>query len=118
MTRDPAGVQLSLATTGETKSGTFAWQLLSTEAVTSAGQEPLGGVVSATITDTFVSAVAPHGSLTFNVMTLVPMGNEAVNDEFVPKTAPWVLHSKMRGSPSGSLEPEPFRVTEDWQSAD
>ena len=46
------GVQLSVATTCEAKLGTAAWQLLSAEAVTEAGQVPAGGVVSATTTVT------------------------------------------------------------------
>ena len=50
MVREPAGVQLSLATVPVATSGTAAWQLASAEAVPPAGTEVIvGTVVSAVI---------------------------------------------------------------------
>ena len=113
MTRDLLGVQLSVAITWEVKSGTTAWQFASAETVTGPGQEPTGGVVSATITVTLLWEESPQASVTLRVTTLVPIGRATVRVAEVPRTLPAEDHSYVSGPLPGLLECDPSRVTWD-----
>src|SRR6516162_4458109 len=93
ITSDSAGVQLSEATTWGTKFGTAAWHVESAETVTGGGQDPVGALVSTTVTVRLAVSDAPQGSVTFSVTTVFPMGKDGLNVTVVPRTEPLALHS-------------------------
>src|SRR5438046_7832732 len=94
-----------------TKFGTGAWQVASAETVKGAGQDPVGGTLSAMVTVSVAVEEAPQGSVTLRVTTVFPMGKATLNFAIVPRTEPLALHSYVSGSFSGSLDPEPSRLT-------
>ena len=60
-----------------------------------------------TITVTVVSATLPLSSMTLRVMTYSPSASKVwLRTASVPITASPIDHSKVSGSPSGSVEPE------------
>src|SRR5258708_3141453 len=86
MTRALAGVQLSLATTPPTTLGAVPWQLASEETVIGVGRLTMvGGVVSATVRETFPVVVLPEASFTVTTMVCWPRSN------VVPATGFWVM---------------------------